>query len=365
MRKLTICLMAISLITVHSALSQTCVPVCDAVGQSTAFEWIQGISIGSLTNISGNNNGYEDFGNTGATFNAGTSISYTLGAGYGQGPFSESWKAWMDLNHDGDFDDEGEEIFTNFGQFQVSGSFFLPNTAMNGPTKLRIAMSFAEPEVCNNLNEGEIEDYCVNVVGGQSPCDPAAVPGFLYTDVQLDQNRVLFSWAHVQGAEVCQLRGGPLGDFNSKITIPTTEFDFIYVPLNKFSPGDWNWKVQCACSLSPLVPTQESIIQFFTIPEPESAGISSYEGWATQSSLTIYPNPVNDILNVSLNAGGHGKAQLILSDILGRIVIEKDIDVSYSQNNFTLDLSSLPVGTYNATVIDAANGRTSQKLIKQ
>jgi len=365
MKKLTLCLMAISLISVNSALSQGCVPVCDAVGQSTAFEWIQGISIGSLTNVSGNNNGYQDFGSTNATFSAGSTISYTLAAGYGQGPFSESWKAWMDLNHDGDFDDAGEEIFTNFGQFQVSGSFFLPTTAMNGPTKLRIAMSFAVPQVCTDLGEGEIEDYCVNVVGGQTPCDPASIPGFLYSDVQLDQNRVLFSWSHVQGAEVCQLRGGLLGNFDRKVTIPTTEFDFIYVPINQFSPGDWNWKVQCACSTSPLVPTQESIVEFFTIPEPESAGISANQSGIGNSSLTIFPNPVKDILNLSLDAGGFGKAQLILFDVLGRSVIEKDIDVAFRQNNFTVDLSDLPTGTYIATVIDGANNRTSQKFIKE
>ena len=73
------------------------------------------------------------------------------------------------------FDDAGELIFSAFGQYAQSGGFTIPATALNGLTRLRVAMSFAVPPACGGFAEGEVEDYCVTITGGVTPtCDASA-----------------------------------------------------------------------------------------------------------------------------------------------------------------------------------------------
>lgn len=76
---------------------------------------------------------------------------------------------------------------------------------------------------------------------------------------------------------------------------------------------------------------------------------------STQDSLlqNIYPNPVNDILNIPFYVNGFVK----IYDLAGREVAKKVIE------NFTLDLTSLLPGTYFLKIED---GKTtySHRFIK-
>lgn len=366
MKKPLLALFTASLLTGQLVIGQSCPDVCPAEGLTTEFEWIQGISIGSLTNISGNNGGYADFGNSfSATYTAGTTVSYTLGAGFGDGPFSESWKAWMDFNQDGDFDDVGEEIFTNFGQFQVSGSFLIPSTALNGSTKLRIAMGFGSfPAVCTNVNEGEIEDYCVNIVGGVTPpdeCDNSEpVTGLSST---VNANSVTLSWNPVSNSVGCRVLGGPLGSFNQARNVIGFEVSSFEVPLTAINPAlTYNWKVVCGCSLTPPYDlTPDSEVNLF------STGVSiSIDGGQTQAhKMTLGPNPTHGNLNVAVTAAGNANEQIIVTDVLGRTVMQENVNVIEGMNNFNLDVSSLTSGTYILILRDGNNQMTSMRFIRE
>ena len=101
MKKPLLTLLLASLFTIQTAYSQNCAEVCPQVGLSTSFEFLAGLEIGPLFNISGDNDGYADFsGSVSATFNAGSSYSYQIGVSYPHGPFSDDFIAWMDFNHD-------------------------------------------------------------------------------------------------------------------------------------------------------------------------------------------------------------------------------------------------------------------------
>lgn len=141
---------------------------CSARGQSTRFEWIESVAIGSYSNNSGDNGGYGDFTNLSQNLVVGENYALTLTPGYSAGAFREFWRIWIDFNQDGDFLDTGEEIFAANGfSSSVSGSFRLPANARTGATKMRVSMRYGSAALpCGNFAYGEVEDYSVVILSG-------------------------------------------------------------------------------------------------------------------------------------------------------------------------------------------------------
>ena len=76
--------------------------------------------------------------------------------------------AWIDFNGDGDWDDDGEQIFAS--ELLVAGenslSTFIPITATNGETFARFRLSSSGDLSPRGLaGDGEVEDYQVNITG--------------------------------------------------------------------------------------------------------------------------------------------------------------------------------------------------------
>jgi hypothetical protein len=88
-------------------------------------------------------------------------------------------KIWVDWNHDGDFDDAGEQMYqTGAYVASFSGSFLVPTTALTGYTRLRVKADYNAtlPTACGNITYGETEDYAFFVIA-QTPCAGAPAPG--------------------------------------------------------------------------------------------------------------------------------------------------------------------------------------------
>ena len=77
-----------------------------------------------------------------------------------------------------------------------------------------------------------------------------------------------------------------------------------------------------------------------------------------QISVSIFPNPADNILTVQL--AELSDAAITLTDIEGKVVMQKLV----SQNQFQLDISSLPKATYFLN-IKTAKGQFNQKILKQ
>jgi hypothetical protein len=358
MKNPLLALFTATLLTGQIASAQSCPNVCPAIGVSSAFEWIQGLQLGPLTNISGDNGGYADFGDSfSATYTAGSTYSFQGVVGFPQGPFSETWVAWMDFNKDGYF-----ELFSIFGQTQVNGSFSIPANAVNGSIKLRVAMGFSVAQVCQNLNEGEIEDYCVNISGGVAPPDECG-PNTPIVDASatISPTNVIFSWDAVPGTVGCRVIAGSLGNFNRRRNVIEDEASFLIVDRSIFSPGTYNWKVVCACELNPLVLTQESEVFTFTIP----SGIAATGSQLLSQEMSLSPNPTNGALNVMVMATANANEQIIITDLLGRTVMQENVNVVKGLNTINLDVNSLSTGTYILILRDGNNMMTSMRFIKE
>lgn len=145
---------------------------CTSAGQNSSSEWIDRVRVGGLLdNTSGNDGGYGDYTGTVIDLGIGTSEYFQLTPGFSNGYYKEKWRVWIDYNHDGDFDDAGERIFQRGGTGTVKGWITIPTTVTPGPTRMRVSMRFKKnPQPCQTLPYGEVEDYTVNLVN--PACDP-------------------------------------------------------------------------------------------------------------------------------------------------------------------------------------------------
>ncbi len=146
---------------------------CSNVGQSTQYEWIESVQIGNLSNNSGNDAGYGDYtGGTPVLFYTDSSYNLTLTPGFSGSSYNEYFKVYIDLDQDGTFNSTGEEVYDagSASSSPATGSITIPGSALEGITRLRVVMkyvsTFSDPSLpapCTNPNEGEIEDYCIQI----------------------------------------------------------------------------------------------------------------------------------------------------------------------------------------------------------
>ncbi|CAG5068046.1 hypothetical protein DYBT9623_00774 [Dyadobacter sp. CECT 9623] len=106
---------------------------------------------------------------------------FSIGIGscrnYGQSTTS----IWIDYNHDGAFDGEGELVYRSAGFFNpsytVSGSIVIPQTALPGPTRMRVINSNeSNVSPCGDYSGGETEDYTINILSTVA-CTGQPAPG--------------------------------------------------------------------------------------------------------------------------------------------------------------------------------------------
>ncbi|MEM1321732.1 MAG: GEVED domain-containing protein [Bacteroidota bacterium] len=149
---------------------------CNSESNSTQSEWIDRVELEAIDNTSGNNNGYLLVASTNATLNAGSSYTIRLTPGYAGSNFSEVFRVWIDFNQDGDFNDADELVFTSAEvDAAVEGNLIIPASAEDGGTRMRVSMKFnVAPEACETIDFGEVEDYCVTIVGSAGCFAPTA-----------------------------------------------------------------------------------------------------------------------------------------------------------------------------------------------
>lgn len=152
----------------------------------------------NINNTSSYNNiGYEDFRNTDTLKAMGgdvITLSPTIGTTYSYTP-SAGLMAWIDWNHDGDFDDPGEVVNNVLNQ-QVTnnydGTFQVPITAALGHTTLRVMTYYYEENfdpcgtsITSIYGFGEAEDYTV-IVDSMPGCASATFPSSIEALVNMD-----------------------------------------------------------------------------------------------------------------------------------------------------------------------------------
>ena len=139
------------------------VTYCASQGNSQARGWISRVRVANLDNSSAASP-YTDFTSKTANLTRGTSASVTLNTSYSGTVYRMYWRIWLDYNHDGDFVDTGEQVFSKNAKTSVTGSFTPPTSALTGTTRMRVSMKYsAYPTSCETFSYGEVEDYTANI----------------------------------------------------------------------------------------------------------------------------------------------------------------------------------------------------------
>lgn len=165
MKKLLNFFIGITLLA-NYATAQT--PYCTTSTDNIANSEVIGrVQVGTIDNVSTGNAAYQDFLNISTNLEQGTSVDIVI---TGVGTYSEDQVfVWIDFNHDGDFEDAGENVFTsekNEGPY--FGNINIPTDALAGPTRMRVKMidvtgTPANPGPCGLSQWGQVEDYTVNI----------------------------------------------------------------------------------------------------------------------------------------------------------------------------------------------------------
>ncbi|HVI49278.1 MAG TPA: zinc-dependent metalloprotease family protein [Chitinophaga sp.] len=79
-----------------------------------------------------------------------------------------------------------------------------------------------------------------------------------------------------------------------------------------------------------------------------------------KESVEVFPNPVNNIVNINLT-GYTGKSDLRILDVNGHVVLHRELSATKSQ----LDISSLPPGVYIIRVKNGVKEIHMTKIVKQ
>ena len=138
---------------------------CSSQSTSNAIDWITKVDIAGQSNSSGASF-YSDF--TGTIFGLTPGTVSTIALTPNSTAQRNYWKIWIDFDGNMDFSGPGEEVFSASNKRgPVTGSITIPQSA-SGSTRMRISMKTGSaPTSCEIFTDGEVEDYTVNITGGQ------------------------------------------------------------------------------------------------------------------------------------------------------------------------------------------------------
>ena len=183
---------------------------CAVSGITSNLEWIAGVAVGGINSVSTSDGGYIERACETATLSAGTTYNLNLTPGYIGTAYTEHWRAWIDYNKDGDFNDVGELIYDsgNGTTSPISTTFTTPPNMASGVTRLRVAMKWvgtgdtAAPSSCGTFNYGEVEDFGVYLPDGSSnPPLPTCNAPDNFNSTAATTNSITLAWNAVSGSD--------------------------------------------------------------------------------------------------------------------------------------------------------------------
>jgi len=95
------------------------------------------------------------------------------------------------------------------------------------------------------------------------------------------------------------------------------------------------------------------------VQQPFEFFVSSVLEFGNENSFSIFPNPTNEVLNISQSFFSE-KIEMRLLDMSGRLVLSDQLNAPQHQ----IDLRTLSQGVYNLTLIKNNQILTSFKVIK-
>ena len=166
---------------------------CDANCKSNSLspwsEWIAQVQLNTLNNASEKTRadryvvGYSDWKDKSTTLSRGQAypLSITPGLSWSGYQTNLFFRAWIDFNRNGIYEDTELILEKNSLSSAVNQSITISATAVLGTTTMRVSMKKdAYPTACETFAAGEVEDYSVVIqAAGVDPCATDVTPPVL------------------------------------------------------------------------------------------------------------------------------------------------------------------------------------------
>ncbi|WP_019388073.1 immunoglobulin-like domain-containing protein, partial [Algibacter luteus] len=149
---------------------------CSSASTNVNDEYISRVQLNTIDNSSAGQF-YSDFTGIQTTLTKSSQYAITITPTWTGSVYTEAYSVWIDFNKDGDFDDSGEQVFSQAptNATSVTGNFTVPTSAVENSTRMRVSMQYnAIPTSCQTFQYGEVEDYTV-VIEAAGPDTTAPV----------------------------------------------------------------------------------------------------------------------------------------------------------------------------------------------
>ncbi|MFN0276171.1 MAG: PKD domain-containing protein [Chitinophagales bacterium] len=169
----------------------------------------------------------------------------------------------------------------------------------------------------------------------------------------ITSNSATLSWNQVSGAisyKVQYRKSGTSAWTTVNTTIP------VITVTGLIANSTYQWKVRSECSEG--WKNYTNTYTFVTLPLKEG----EVPGDETAINLSIYPNPASDAITIAVE-GYAGNATLRITDLTGRIILSKEINLQPGITDLQLNISNIPAGAYILEIRCANGSLQSQKLL--
>jgi len=328
-------------------------PYCETGGISTFYEWIHGIWLNDIDNVSGNNGGYADYTDISTDLTLGCNYVFHGQPGYSNYAEREYWRVWVDWNQDGDFEDEGELWFSKIRRGSFSKIAYVPVDALAGPTRMRVSMSwggFAQP--CSEYNYGETEDYTVNIVGNGNAFQSPEITVF-EAEKAIEEQSVDLWWVN------------NTGDIIKRFELEHSTNGVDYKLINVEEHVEKNYELTRYNYLDTNPAEGDNYYRLKLIYE-EERGVEYTEvkkvNFLVNPDYLIFPNPADTYVNISIQDAENQSAIVQLIDVNAKVLITQEVERITSEV-IKLDLKEVIDGVYFININVEGQRSVTKRLI--
>ena len=376
--------------------------VCNAAGNNTNFMYISNFSLNTINNNSGASQ-YSDFTDMSTDLIIGETYEFSVTNGNTHS--YDQCIIWIDWNGNGDFSDDGEEVYRSEIQYQevYSGHITVPENLTPGPVRIRIRLHYnrsgynPNDSPCGLSGYGEVEDYAINLISPDIP----PVAGFM-SDMQTscsgiikfeDKSFLADEWLWDFGDGNTSEEQNPIHTYESSgiytvsltigneygsDTLTKTDYISIFlvepplatseefcgeseITLNVSGEGTLNW--YDALTEGNLINTGTSYTDFFSEttsfyvesiiqgnPETYYAGKINYNGaggfWGNdehQHGLVFNAFVEFELVSVKVYAQTEGERTVTLRNSIGNVLETKTVNIPEGESRINLNFD-VPVG---------------------
>lgn len=262
--------------------------------------------------------------------------------------YNETVNVWIDFNRDGTFA-ENEKVFTSPANqiTPVTGTFTVPADAYSGDKilKMRVVLKYSSPPTspCTSFTYGEVEDYAVRLIA-----EPFSINTPENNATGVGPNPITITWDEVPNATAYKVYIGTTPGGSDVVNGETVTAKSA---LATSYSVDLNPNTQYYTRIEAVTPTGNLMSQEVTFTT--DSVLATVNG--TKTSLTVFPNPAVDVLNVTKVSNN---ANYQIFNMAGQVVAKGKIADNKVQ------VSRLEKGVYVISIEENGNA-TKVKFIKK